>query len=143
MKYIENFIIRKNRIIYGGWAWHNLIKFKNNNDGIYDKDRSGFPDIEFYSYDPANDLIEICNNLYKKYKFVEGQAEHDETYKLFINFINYCDISYVPKRIMSKLPFIKINNIKYIHQKFITIDIFRMYTDPLTSYWRLKKFIKS
>ena len=40
---------------------------------------------------------------------------------------------------MSKLPFIKINNIKYIHPKFITIDIFRMYTDPLTSYWRLKK----
>tara|TARA_B110000037_G_scaffold198683_1_gene237786 strand:+ start:365 stop:1585 length:1221 start_codon:yes stop_codon:yes gene_type:complete len=141
MNYLEEFIKRKNRIIYGGWAWHNLLILKNKNEHIYHKDRISYPDIEFYSPDPIGDLIEICNYLYdKKCKFVQGhEGEHHETYKLFVNFINLCDISYVPKIIMNKLPYIKINNIQFIHPKFITIDILRMYTDPLTSYWRIKK----
>ena len=61
MNYLEEFIKRKNRIIYGGWAWHNLLILKNKNEHIYHKDRISYPDIEFYSPDPIGDLIEICN----------------------------------------------------------------------------------
>ena len=47
IKVIEEFIRKKDRIIYGGTALHRLITNKNKDDGIY-KDFDT-PDIEFYS----------------------------------------------------------------------------------------------
>jgi hypothetical protein len=141
MKFLEDFVSKKNRVIYGGWAWHKLIEHKNKDDGIYDKNRTGYPDIEFYSPEPVKDLIEICNGLHEKgFKYVQGrEAEHPETYSLFANFVNYCDISYIPKIVVNTMSYITIDKIRYTHPKFILIDILRMYTDPLTSYWRVKK----
>lgn len=144
MSYLEDFVSRKNRVIYGGWAWHKLIEHKNKDDGIYDKNRTSYPDIEFYSPEPVKDLVEICNDLHKKgFKYVQGmEAEHPETYSLFTNFVNYCDISYIPKIVVNTMPYVTIDKIRYTHPKFITVDVLRMYTDPLTSYWRVKKNMK-
>ena len=141
MEYLENFIKRKGRVVYGGWAWHSLIEYKNKDDGIYDKDRCGYPDLEFYSPEPVKDLVEICNDLHgKDFKYVQGiEAEHVETYSLFANFVNYADISYIPNIIVNSMPIMTINGMKFAHPKFILVDILRMYTDPLTSYWRVKK----
>ena len=45
--------------------------------------------------------MKICNKLHEKgFKYVEGkEAIHKETYKVFANLENVCDISYVPKNI--------------------------------------------
>lgn len=138
-----NFIIKKKRIVYGGYAQNELILMKNSNDGFY-KDVDT-PDIEFYSFEPIKDLIELCDYLKsKKFKYVQGsEGLHEGTYKIFVNFVNYCDITYLPKNIY--------DNCKYIENKkmlrladpyFMLIDIYRVFTDPMTSYWRLDKTFK-
>jgi hypothetical protein len=98
-KIILEFIKNKKRIIYGGYAQNKLIIEKNKDDGFY-KDIDT-PDIEFYTYAPLSDLIELCDLLYvNKFKHIQGtEGLHDGTYKIFVNFENYCDISYMPKNI--------------------------------------------
>ena len=87
IKVIEEFIKSRDRIIYGGMALHRLILNKNPNHKIY-KEYS-IADLEFYSPEPIKDLKDICDLLHKK-KFIHvqgAQAQHGDTYKLFVNFI--------------------------------------------------------
>ena len=141
MSIILSFIKDNKRIIYGGWGWNKLITFKNNEDRIYSEDKIELPDVEFYSPEPAQDLVKICDILYKKnFNSVRGEeAQHHETYKLFVNYLPYVDISYMPKLIFHRMPIIKMDGLLISHPKFILIDILRMYNDPITSYWRVKK----
>jgi len=77
------------------------------------------------------------------FKYVEGaEAAHPETYKIFINFLNYCDISYMPAHIYNNLPYIEVNGIRCVHPHFMLVDAYRILTDPMTSYWRLDKPLK-
>jgi len=143
---IIDFIKEQKRIVYGGSAYHAIIQHfrsdKDSNNTIY-PDWSRF-DIEFYSPDPIRDLVMICNRINNiGIKYVIGrQAHHDETFTVFANFLQYCDMSYMPKIIFDKVNFIEIDNIRYIHPEMILIDIFRMFNDPLTSYFRLTKVFK-
>ena len=131
-KIILDYIKEHKRKIYGGYAQNVLIKNKNPSDAFYDE--SCIPDIDFYSSDPINDLIAISNLLKEGgHKPVEGkEATHKETYSIFVNYVNVCDISYVPKNIYNKLPFIEIGGINYVHPSFINIDFYRIMSDP---YW--------
>lgn len=134
----REFIKSKKRIIYGGAAYNKLIIQKKEEDRIYKKyDRK---DIEFYTFEPISDLVELCNILQeKKFPFVQGrQAQHEGTYSIFVNFEGICDMSYMPKNIYSNMPVISIEKILYSHPMWILVDIFRQYNDPITSYWRLK-----
>lgn len=141
---IKKFIIDNDRKIYGGYGWNELIKSKNKKDAIYSSDMIELPDIEFYSCDPIKDMISLVDILNEKgFKFVQGQeAQHEETYSVFVNFHQYCDISYMPKVLFNKMPTLKINNLLISHPKFILIDIMRQYNDPITSYWRVDKNLK-
>ncbi len=136
---IMSFIKEKQRIIYGGFAQNSLIKVKNKDDVFYKE--TDIADVEFYSPDPIGDTIDLVDFLHKKnYKYVEGkEGVHPETYKIYVNFINYCDISYMPKNIYDNCPIIKLNNISYTHPHFMLIDAYRVYSDPMTSYFRLTK----
>ena len=62
-KVIKEFIKKKNRIVYGGYAQNSLIKEKNEGDQFYGK--FDFPDIEFYTPEPAKDAMELSNILYE------------------------------------------------------------------------------
>jgi len=141
IKVIEEFIKKKDRIIYGGTALNRLVVNKNKNDAIYGEFDT--PDIEFYSPEPLVDLKEVCDLLHsRKFKYVQGaQAQHGDTYKMHVNFLDIGDISYVPAFIYNKMPTIKIDGIRYIHPKFMYIDYLRMYTDPLMSFRRLEKAV--
>jgi len=133
------FIKKKKRIIYGGYAQNLLIKTKNHVDAFYKE--TDTPDIEFYSFEPIKDSIELCDYLYeKKFKYIQAsEGVHPGTYKIFINFINYCDISYLSKNIYDHCPIISINGLSLSHPHFMIIDSYRVFTDPMTSYWRLDK----
>src|ERR1700744_8372 len=62
MEIIIDFIRRKKRMIYGGYALNKEIEKKNKKDSFYSElDR---PDIEFYSYEPLQDLVELTDLLY-------------------------------------------------------------------------------
>ena len=140
---ILDFIKAKKKIIYGGYAQNNLITEKNKDDGFYKEVDT--PDIEFYSHEPLQDLIELCDTLYKKnFKYIQGtEGLHEGTYKIFVNFENYCDISYIPKNIYDNCPYITTkDNLKLADPSFMLIDVYRVFTDPMTSYWRLEKSFK-
>ena len=136
---VHEFIAKYKRKIYGGYAVNFLLKDKNKKDAIYDDLQ--IPDIDFYSPDPICDLKILCNILYKAgCRDIEGkEAYHKETYSIFVNRQNYIDISYVPKNIYHRMPFVEIQNMNMTHPHFILIDYYRMLTDPLASYWRIKK----
>lgn len=132
--------IKKNKLkIYGGYAQNHLIKIKNEHDSFYKE--LDLADIEFYSYEPMKHLIELCDILQSKgYKYIQGsEGVHEETYKIFVNFINYCDITYMPKNVYDNIPIIEDKGILYTDPHFMLIDAFRVYADPLTSYFRLDK----
>lgn len=136
---IKNYIRKNNLIVYGGYAQNLLIKEKNEDDVFYSE--TDVPDIEFYSPEPIKDMINLCDILYeKKYKYVEGsEGVHSETYKIFVNFINYCDISYMSQNIYDNCPTIEIDGMRMCHPHFMITDAYRVYTDPMTSYFRLTR----
>ena len=144
MKVILDYIVKNRRIIYGGFAYNQLLIKKDPKDRIYDEENLHRADIEFYSPEPIDDLIKMCDILHeKKFKFVNAKdAQHHETYSLFVNFLNYCDVTYMPKILFHHIPIFKISNVCYAHPKFIFIDIFRQFNDPMTSYWRIDKAVK-
>jgi hypothetical protein len=146
-KTIIEYIKKKERVMYGGYAQNIFLIAKNPDESIYKEIDGVFfnwpdiADIEFYSPTPIEDVIELTELLYSKdYKYVEGkEGMHSDTYKIFVNFINYCDITYVPKNIYDNLPINKINGINCVTPHFMMVDAYRVMTDPLTSYWRLDK----
>jgi hypothetical protein len=141
---LHKFIKDNKRKVYGGYALNLYIKDKNPDDAIYsDKDITPH-DIEFYSPEPVKDLIELCNLIHDKgIPYVVGKdAIHKETYKLTVNMIDYCDISYVPKNVYNRMPFKIINGFNLIDPSFMTVDYLRMLSDPINSYWRIEKSFK-
>lgn len=146
---IKNYIKRKRRVAYGGFAQNLLVMNKNPEDSFYkiiDGVFYNWPDladIEFYSPSPLDDIIELTEELFSQgYKNVEGkEGVHPDTYKIFVNFLNYCDISYIPTNVINNLPIIEVDGIKCAHPHFMMVDTYRILTDPMTSYWRVDKSI--
>ena len=138
---ILDFLKKEKRIVYGGYGWNLLLQKKDPSSCFYKE--TDYADIEFYSNKPVEDLKELCDILHKSNTFVQGRnAQHDQTYKIFVNFINYCDITYMPSNLFINVKTINIDKIRIIDPIFIYIDILRTYTEPLTSYFRLEKNIK-
>jgi hypothetical protein len=146
---IKNYIKKKRKIAYGGFAQNLLLTDKNPDESFYTIIDGAFynwpdlADMEFYSSTPLHDIIDLTEELYALgFKHIEGkEGMHPETYKIFVNFINYCDISYMPPNIYSNIPTIEIDGIKCAHPHFMMVDAYRVLTDPMTSYWRLDKSI--
>jgi hypothetical protein len=138
-KIIINFIKEKKRKIYGGFALNKLLAAKDKSMSFYTEDDT--PDIDFYSPSPLEDLKELCDIIYeKKFSPVEGkEAQHKETYSIYVNYKLYCDITYMPSNIYHQMRFIQLDGFMFAHPWFIMIDYFRMFTDPMVSYWRLEK----
>lgn len=144
---IKKYIKENNRIVYGGTAINELIKAKNAADSIYKPYQ--FADIEFYSHEPRVDIVNLANIMYEAgYDYIQAKvAQHDETYTLAVDFVVYCDVSYMPKRIAGGTRYEEINGIKYAHPHFIMIDMLRIFNQPLTAAeqrWEktLKRFYK-
>lgn len=142
---VIDFVKQHKRKIYGGHALNYLISDKNPDDAIYKDDDKKIGDVDFYSPEPVEDLMKLCNILFEKgFKNVMGkEAQHQETYSVFVNFNIACDISYVPRLIYNKMPFKEIKGVFCTHPNFISIDYLRMLTDPLTSYWRIGDDLKA
>jgi hypothetical protein len=136
---IIQFIKEKRRKIYGGVALNKLLIAKEPKFAIYEE--TDTPDIEFYSPEPINDLVELCDKIAGAgFKPIIGEeAQHKETYKIYVNFHQYCDITYMPSNIYNKARYLQTDGFNIIHPWFIMIDFFRMFSDPLLSYWRLEK----
>ena len=132
---IKTFVKNNGNIIYGRYALNELIKSKNKNEVIYES--YIIPTVEFYSYNIALDLKNLCDILYEKgFKYVVG--EKNIISSVSVNFLQYCYISYVPEIIYKKLNFIQINGIKCIDPQFMIINHFKIFNSPLISYNHLE-----
>lgn len=142
-KIICDYVKEYKRKIYGGFALNLLLLDKSPSEKIY-KDGQ-IPDIDFYSPEPIIDLMRICNKLYKEgFKLISGkEAQHLNTYNINVNYLTYCDLTYVPRNVYRKMPFKEINGYTVIHPHFMWIDYLRMFSDPMTSYWRMGNDLKS
>ena len=147
---ILEYILENERKIYGGYALNKLLidkskqhkqHNKHNNYYIYEDDE--LPDIDFYSYDPNTDIINLCNKIYDiGFTKVNGrEAKHKNTYSIYVNYELFCDITYVPKYIYDNIAFKTIGEtkIKYVDPHFMMIDYLKILTDPLGSGWRIEK----
>lgn len=138
-KIILDYIKKNERILSGGFALNMLIDDLDKK--LYDE--YDMPDIDFYSHDPVNDLKNICNLIYSKgYTNVIGkEAQHIDSYKIYVNYQNYSDMTYVPKHLLNTFPVVKKNGFKIISPLMMLIDKLRMMTNPMNDYWRLEKEI--
>lgn len=136
---VLNYIRKNRKLVYGGFAQNKLIEKKNRKDVFYSD--NDLYDVEFYSYEPEKDIISLCDMLNKKgYKYVQCvEGIHNETFKINVNFENYCDISYLPKNIYDSIQKIEYDGYICIHPHYMMIDMYRVFTDPLISYFRLEK----
>ena len=51
---------------------------------------------------------------------------------IFVNFEQYCDMSYIPNNIFLNMPAITINGLMYADPTWILVDILRQYNYPIT-----------
>lgn len=137
---IFDFVKKNKRIIFGGTAIDFWICKRDSKKSIY-KNCPG--DIEFYSPEPLQDTFELCNIFLKKgFKNILGRdAIHENTYKIFVEHTDFCDISLMSKAISkNNVPVEESNGILYVKPDFLLTDIFRVFSNPLHDYsFRLKK----
>ena len=136
---IKDFVKDKKRIIYGGSAIDFWLKKKNLS--IYDEELPG--DIEFYSPFPLEDMYKLCNKLKKMgFKNVVGrQALHHDTFSIFVEYVNFCDLTYMnPVMMKNNIPHYSEDGLTYVKPEFLINDMYRVFANPLHDYpFRLKK----
>ena len=98
---VHKFILKKQRILYGGMAIDLALKAKKHK-GIYRED--AVPDYDFMSPDFFKDSLELADILYKAgFQNVGAiNAIHVSTRRVRIDFIPIADITYVPKVIYNQ-----------------------------------------
>ena len=140
---IRTFIAARDRIVYGGTALDESVGAIEPADRFYnDYNRS---DIEFYSPEPIQDLIDLTNTLHRAgfQRVVGKEAQHMGSYNVIVDFELYCDITYMPKLVYHRVQTNKIGNIRYAHPHFLLIDGLRIFTQPLTAAdFRWEKTLK-
>lgn len=138
---ILKFVSNNKLKVYGGYAHNKVVSYKNPDDAFYSE--LDAPDIDVMSPSPITHMVEICNILEEKgFPGVIGkEAIHEGTYKVFVRDYNALDLSYVPTNVYNTIPFIKIDDINYIHPQFAILDLLKMITEPNYSSWRWEKTV--
>ncbi|MEW5315147.1 MAG: hypothetical protein WDW38_006595 [Sanguina aurantia] len=137
---VWEFVRSRDRIVYGGAALDALVGAKDPSDSFY---RDKACDIEFYSPEPAKDVVDLCDLLHGVHKldFVQGrEAVHTGTLTVSVNFRRVCDTTFAPERTLARLPFLRAPcGARCVHPHVMAMDLLRMLSEPDTSYWRLEK----
>jgi len=98
---VEQFLISKKLICYGGISINNVLPEK---DQFYDLKRE-IPDYDFFSPNSLDDAKELADIFYKKgFNDVEAKSGmHTGTYKVFVNFIGVADITFIEPELFKSL----------------------------------------
>lgn len=139
-KDVIDFIRSKERIVYGGFALHSLVvDASKGKDSIYNE--LSCPDIEFYTHEYKEDIRDLTDLLSEKYANVTAEeGMHPATFKIRVEFLDCCDISYLPESFLKAIPVKETStNLRVVSPEFAMIDIFRVYVYPANNYFRLTK----
>jgi hypothetical protein len=139
---VEDFLIKKKRICYGGTAINNILpKF----DQFYDRDLE-IPDYDFFSKTALEDAKELAD-IYYQNGFLEVEAKsgvHHGTFKVFVNFIPVADITYLEKEIYDSISkeAISRGGIKYAPPNFLRMSMYLELSRPEGDISRWEKILK-
>jgi hypothetical protein len=139
---VENFLVQKKRVCYGGTAINNILpKY----DQFYDRDLE-IPDYDFFSKTALEDAKELAD-IYYENGFVEVEAKagvHHGTFKVFVNFIPVADITYLEKEIYDSIYKEAINRagIKYAPPNFLRMSMYLELSRPEGDISRWEKIMK-
>jgi len=142
IKILENFLIEKKLICYGGTAINNILPEEVQ---FYDKSIE-IPDYDFYSKDAMNDAIELADIYYKEgYTEVEAKSGvHYGTFKVFVNFIPIADITFLNPIIFDaiKKESIEVDSILYAPPNFLRLNMYLELSRPSGDVSRWEKVLK-
>ena len=139
---VEEFIIKKKCICYGGTAINNILPVSQQ---FYNKSIE-LPDYDFYStkaLDHAKELADIYNA--EGFNEVEAKAGvHHGTYKVFVNFIPVADITQLNREIFNKIKkeAITVNKILYAPPNFLRMSMYLELSRPRGDVSRWEKVLK-
>jgi hypothetical protein len=139
---VENFLIRKKRICYGGTAINNILpSFAQ----FYNRDIE-IPDYDFFSDHALEDAKELADIYYDAgYTEVEAKSGmHHGTFKVFVNFIPVADITHLEQQIYKSIQkeCITRAGIKYAPPNFLRMSMFLELSRPLGDVSRWEKVLK-
>jgi Poly(A) polymerase catalytic subunit len=139
---VENFIINKKLVCYGGTAINNILpKFAQ----FYNRDIE-IPDYDFYSPNSLEDAKELADIYYKAgYTDVEAKAGvHYGTFKVFVNYIPIADITYLHPNLYKSIfkDSIIISGIHYAPPNFLRMSMFLELSRPAGDVSRWEKVFK-
>jgi hypothetical protein len=139
---LENFLIRKKCICYGGTAINNILP---KDVQFYDKSVE-IPDYDFFSKTPIEDAKEL-SDLYYNQGFSDVEAKsgvHKGTYKIFVNFIPIADITSMIPEIYDNLEkeAITILGIRYCPPNYLRMSMYLELSRPQGDVSRWEKVMK-
>lgn len=141
LKILEEYLIEKKLICYGGTAINNILPKKAQ---FYDYKKT-IPDYDFYSpnaFEDAKELSDIYSN--KGYTNVVAKSGvHYGTYKVFVNFIPIADITYLYPPLFEtiKKHAIKKAGIYYAPANFLRMNMFIELSRPFGDVSRWEKIL--
>jgi hypothetical protein len=139
---VEDFIIHKKLLCYGGTAINNILP---KHAQFYNRDLE-IPDYDFYSANALDDAKELADIYYAAgYKDVEAKAGlHMGTFKVFVNFIPIADITYMNKLLYDTLlkESILISGIHYAPPDFLRMSMYLELSRPAGDVSRWEKVLK-
>jgi len=139
---VEQFIIRKKLVCYGGTAINNILpKY----DQFYDKNIE-IPDYDFFSPNALSDAKELADIYYKEgYTEVEAKSGvHYGTFKVFVNYIPIADITLLPKEVYTSISkeSIKSAGIRYAPPNYLRMAMYLELSRPAGDVSRWEKVFK-
>lgn len=142
LQIVEDFIIRKKLVCYGGTAINNILpKY----DQFYDKNIE-IPDYDFFSPNALSDAKELADIYYNKgYTEVEAKSGvHYGTFKVFVNYIPIADITLLPKEVYNSISKESIKNagIRYAPPNYLRMAMYLELSRPSGDVSRWEKVFK-
>jgi hypothetical protein len=142
IKILEDFLVRKKCICYGGTAINNILpKYAQ----FYNKDVE-VPDYDFFSPTALDDAKELADIYYKAgYTEVEAKSGiHNGTFKVYVDFLPIADITFLEPSIFAaiKKDAITIAGIKYAPPNFLRMSMYLELSRPAGDVSRWEKVAK-
>jgi Poly(A) polymerase catalytic subunit len=139
---LEDFLIKKKCICYGGTAINNILPKQ---DQFYDREYE-VPDYDFFSPNALKDAKELADRYYKAgYLDVEAKSGvHHGTYKVFVNFIPMADITYIHPELFAALSkeAIRMAGILYAPPNYLRMSMYLELSRPEGDTSRWEKVLK-
>lgn len=142
IKVVEEFLVSKRLICYGGTAINNILpKYAQ----FYNRDYE-IPDYDFFSPNALDDVKELAD-IFNKAGYADVEAKsgmHHGTYKLFVNFIPMADVTFIDKGLFDALlkESISIAGIKYAPPNFLRMGMYLELSRPAGDISRWEKVFK-